>query len=498
MRHARAHLFLLGLLGLCLFLPHLFLLSLPFYWDELGQYVPASLDLFQHGWWIPRSTLPNVHPPGLMTYLAGVWSVTGYSILATRAAMLVLGTMTAWLAFLLAVRLGRGTQGWPAFSAVLFLCSSPLFFTQSMMAQLELPAALFTLLALLLFLDGRWRWAALACVGLVLVKETGLVVPAAFGAWLCYERKPRAALWFVLPLGVLGAWLLVLYQSTGHLLGNAEFARYNAFFSLHPVRAAAALLRRLYYLLFAEFHWIGALALWFAWRRTRLFSSREWRIIALVAGAHILVVSLFGGAVLERYLLPVLPLLYVAVAVACTTLPGRAKLLVPVALCAGLVIANFWNPPYPFPFENNLAMVDFVHLQQAAAEYVDHLPPDLPVSTAWPLTDALRRPEFGYVQRPHPVQALEDFRPSEVARADSPYLVLYCRTWDPEHGLLRLSWVEEFLRRYYDYEPPVTGEFADGLLGYIPLVRSPLRGQWAEIFRRQNATGQKAAKQAAF
>ncbi len=35
---------------------------------------------------------------------------------------------------------------------------------------------------------------------------------------------------------------------------------------------------------------------------------------------------------------------------------------------AGLFAGLFFNPPFPFPYENNLAMVDFVQLQRAAAQ----------------------------------------------------------------------------------------------------------------------------------
>src|SRR5216684_133947 len=76
--------------GFALFvlLSHATLLKLPFFWDELGQFVPAALDIFRSGAWIPYSTVPNVHPPAVMAYLAAVWTVAGYSIAATRLAML--------------------------------------------------------------------------------------------------------------------------------------------------------------------------------------------------------------------------------------------------------------------------------------------------------------------------------------------------------------------------------------------------------------------------
>src|SRR4051812_4014435 len=72
------------------FLAHLPLLKVPFFWDEAGQFVPAALDLFQHGWWLPHSVRPNVHPPGVMLWLAAVWTVGGYSIAGTRLGMLAL------------------------------------------------------------------------------------------------------------------------------------------------------------------------------------------------------------------------------------------------------------------------------------------------------------------------------------------------------------------------------------------------------------------------
>ena len=74
-------------------------------------------------------------------------------------------------------------------------------------------------------------------------------------------------------------------------------------------------------------------------------------------------------------------------------------------MMAGLVAGMFINPPFPFPYENNLAMVNFVNLQADAARFVEQRYPGATVYTAWPLTAALRRPEFGYVD--HPLRAVE-------------------------------------------------------------------------------------------
>ena len=91
-------------------------LHLPYFWDELGQFIPASLDIFQTGDWVPVTTSPNIHPPGVMVYLASVWKIFGgeHSILATRLAMLAMAAFGVLGSFLLAIRLGRGTPGYPA------------------------------------------------------------------------------------------------------------------------------------------------------------------------------------------------------------------------------------------------------------------------------------------------------------------------------------------------------------------------------------------------
>ena len=145
-----------------------------------------------------------------MAYLALLWSIFGYSIVATRIAMLLVAALGALVTFLLGIELARGATGTPAFAALALLCLSPLFFAQSMLAQLDMPAMCLSILALLLFLQNRFRASAVACVALVLVKETGVVVPALFGCWLLLVEgwnDARQALWFLLPFPGLLIWL---------------------------------------------------------------------------------------------------------------------------------------------------------------------------------------------------------------------------------------------------------------------------------------------------
>jgi len=480
--------FFFGSFAVVVFLTHAPYFSLPYFWDELGQFVPAALDIFLHGWWVPHSAVPNAHPPGVMAYLAAVWKIFGYSIPATRAAMLVLASGTALFTFLLAIRLCRGLPGAPALAPLLLLLLDPLFYMQSMMAQLDMPAMLFTVLALLLFLEDRHVAAALACVALVLAKETGALLPLMFAGILLFDR-PRAkyAAYYLAPFAVLAVWFFVLWRTTGQLFGDAGFTHYNLGYALHPVRAAICLIRRIYYLFIDNFRWAGSIAIFLAVKRTRIFATREWKITGLFFGAHVVMVSVLGGAELERYLLPVLPLLYIAMGAAWSTLRPIWRNAGLLTVAAGLLIGLFVNPPYPFPFENNLAMVDFVELHRDASKYLEATYPDKTIYTAWPLTGALRDPAFGYVTKKLATFETSDLGDSTLNRLDPKgvdVLVLYSRTWEPSWSVLRWPIVERFLRHFYLYEPQMDAGQVHDHFGLFQVRRWTQRGQWIEIYGR--------------
>jgi hypothetical protein len=458
-------------------------LSMPYFWDELGQFVPASLDIFQHGDWVAKSTLPNVHPPGVMAYLALTWKIFGYSIPATRFAMLFMASAGVLFSFLLAIRLSQNAPGAPAFAAAAFLIATPMFFTQSMMTNLDMPAMVFTALALLLFLDNRLIPCVAVCTVLVLMKETSISTPFVLALWMIFrEKRIRESLYFLVPAIALGVWLVVLHRATGHWLGNEEFAKYNVSDSLRIGHILALLYRRAYFLFFADGLWIGAIVLFIGWRNLR---SREWNLALMVAGAQILLVSILGGAGLDRYTMPALPVLYAAMAVAGSALPTTWRAVTRGAMIATLIIGLWWNPPYPFSFENNLAMTDFVHLQQSAASYLDYQAPNARIASAWPFTDELRRPEFGYVHRPLKVEQIEDFRLESFAALDRKkidVLVVYCRVWALDGGALDIAWLRSYLDRVWGIHRQATPEQIRSTLGFVPVIRWDRRGQWIEIY----------------
>jgi 4-amino-4-deoxy-L-arabinose transferase-like glycosyltransferase len=471
---------------LLVFVAHVPYFGLPYFWDELGQFVPAALDILHDGAWIPHSTVPNAHPPAVMAYLALVWRIAGYSIAATRLAMLTLGAAAVVFTYFLGRELAQDHA--PAILGALFLLLDPLFYTQSMLAQLDMPAMLFTLLSLWLFLTDRHAASAVACTALVLAKETGALLPLIFIVTLYRDpARSKYAPYYLAPFAALAVWFFALWRSTGYLFGDPGFTHYNTLYSLNPVRAAVALLRRFYYLFMADFRWVGALAILFAWKRSGIFATRGWKITWRFIAAHILLVSLLGGATLERYLLPVLPLVYIAMGGAFQLLAPRWRYAGVAIVAAGLVAGLFVNPPFPFPYENNLAVADFVQLHRSAAQFLEQAYPSKIVYTAWPLTQALRNPAFGYVERPMSAAETSDLHVSTLLALDPhsvDVLVLYSRTWEPRWGVLQWPAVREFLSRFYEYEREMTPAEVRAHFGLVPVQRWTRRGQWIEIFAR--------------
>jgi len=168
-------------------------------------------------------------------------------------------------------------------------------------------------------------------------------------------------------------------------------------------------------------------------------------------------------------------------------LPPLWRTVAIATAAAGLFAGLFINPPFPFPFENNLAMVDFVALHRTAAQFLEKNAADKAIYTAWPLTAALRNPAFGYVGEGLGVVETSDLRYSTLQKIDplaADMLVLYSRTWEPSWGVLRWRAVQEFLKRFYAYEPEMDSAAVRAHFGLQEVARWSRRGQWIEVYAR--------------
>lgn len=419
-----------------LVLAHAPLLRLPYFWDEAGYYVPVAHDLYLTGSPIPFSTPSNAHPPLIMAWLALIWHIFGYSVLVTRLAMLFVAAFSLLGLF----RFSRfATNLSLAWVVVALVAAYPVFFVQSSLAQVDLPAAGFTFWALLAYLEehpgemGLWFSAA------ALAKETAIMVPLALFGWHVLTsflpaqwkrlRVPAARrirlLHLLIPVVPLAAWFAYHRLKTGFFLGNPDFFRYNVSFTLNPLRIPLAFVVRLW----QTFGYMGLYVLSIATLLAMLNSlrAREKATCALIAPwqqsafafllfAYLLFVSAVGGAVLARYLLPVLPV-FILMAVSKLAEHMRYWKLVVAAIAMAFIGALFSSPPYAFSLEDNLAYRDYIVMHVDAARFLAMREPDARVLTAWPASDELSRPGLGYVNQPFSVVRIEDFTTAQIEHA---------------------------------------------------------------------------------
>ncbi|MGH9404629.1 MAG: glycosyltransferase family 39 protein [Terriglobia bacterium] len=527
----KSRLELLGLVSLvfgALLVLHLPFLLLPYFWDEAGYYVPAALDFYRHGLLIPRLTLPTGHTPLVIVYLGAVWHLIGFSPASTRVAMILIAAAAVVATYALACQV-RGREA--GFWAAALLALSPLFFAQSSLVFLDLAAALFTTLAVLFALRRRWGMVALTVSLAVLSKETAIIVlPVVWMFMLFRARERHARAWTLstIPVAVLVAWALYYRSRTGFWTGNAGYLQYNLYGAMTPLHAARSLVARIAEILVQGFNWVvvaGAVAgAWWVRRRRKgetdrgdhsplprgegvrgtqagegsfslLGPSRSQVtfgdfvfLSAGLIGVYIVVLSVVGGAILPRYMLPAFPVSYVLIIAFMMRLPKHASRALCLVALACFVSSWFINPPYPFPYEDNLAYASFIRLHQRAAKFLETLPGDPTILTAWPATDELKTPFLGYVSHPLHVVPVEDFTPA--ALADPPrfdVLYIYSRQWAPAgNWFATVRPLRTIARRFYAYGPAEKPAALAACLHLRLLKQFRERGQWVKIYAALN------------
>jgi 4-amino-4-deoxy-L-arabinose transferase-like glycosyltransferase len=299
----------------------------------------------------------------------------------------------------------------------------------------------------------------------------------------------------LIPLIPLALWYAFHYARTGFVFGNPEFFRYNVKATMQPLRVLLALVLRLWQV-------VGYLNLYFltvaamlAMRlpplrdngeeRQRIPLDVQFSFLAVIA-AYVLAMSFVGGAVLARYMLPVVPLVILLFV---STLRRRVRLWRSVVAIVALafVVALFVNPPYGFSIEDNLAYRDYILLHQHAEDFVEARYPMARVLTAWPASDELSRPYLGYVTRPMRVFRIEDFTVEQLMaasdlRSNFDVALVFSTKYEPPH-----PWFDHWRRwqrwktQFFGYHRDVPAAAAAQILGGRVVYSDARRGQWVGV-----------------
>ena len=502
-------LLLLGLGFTALLLLHAPLLRLPYYWDEAGYYIPAARDLFLSGSLIPLSTPSNAHPPLIMAYLAFAWKAAGFRIVVTRIAMLIVAVFALAGVFRLARKVANGEVAW-----VTTICTAlyPVFFAQSTIAHVDLAAAGLTFWGWRAHFDNR-PWMAMAWFALAaLAKETAILVPLAIFGWELIGRIPRLRktglfreqrLGDSLPLLVsvvpLAIWFAYHRSRTGFIFGNPEFFRYNVQATIQPLRIALALALRTWQVV----GYMGlilpvVLAIVLMWKppvkdrggdRPRIALPVQFEFYAVIV-AYTVAMAMIGGAVLGRYMLPVVPLVIIVCISTVWRRVRRWKYVVAVVIL-GFLTALFINPPNGFAMEDNLAYADYIVLHQRAEHFLENRYPNAHVLTAWPANDEITRPYLGYVLRPLRVVRIEDFSVEQIMsaadmRSQFDVALVFSTKYDPprawfQHWQQWQQWKTRFFGYHRDLPPAAIAQILGGNIVYLERKR----GQWIAVIEME-------------
>jgi hypothetical protein len=504
-----------------IFLLHIPLLQLPYFWDEAGYYVPAARDLLLSGSLIPHTTVSNAHPPLVLAWIALWWKCVGYAPLVTRSAMLMVAAFSLLGVFRLADR-AANTQ--VAIASTLCTALYPVFFAQSSLGQVDLAAAGLTFWGLCACLEDRPAAVAIWFSLAALAKETAILAPVALAGWEvlrfvipkrgalrglwkdadCADSEPggrvaRRVLPLLVPLLPLMLWYAYHYARTGYVFGNPEFFRYNVAATLSPLRFLMALALRLWQA-FGYLHlWLLTLGMLLAMllppvkddgvERPRIAIPVQ-MIFLVVVKVYVIAMALIGGAVLARYMLPAVPLVII---VAISTLRRRLRYWsAAVAVVAvAFVAAWFWNPPYGFSPEDNLAYRDYVVLHQNGERFLEARYPMAHALTAWPASDELTRPWLGYVTRPVRVVRIEDFSLEEVLsaadyRSHFEVALVFSTKYEPAHPLLERwkAW-ENLKRRFFGFHRDLPLVAIAQILGGRIVFSEEHKGQWVAVIEME-------------
>jgi hypothetical protein len=193
-------------------------------------------------------------------------------------------------------------------------------------------------------------------------------------------------------------------------------------------------------------------------------------VFAVVLLANIFAESALGGAVLARYMLPVVPLV---ILVCVSTMHRRLRLWIwwVAVICVAFVIQLFVPPPYRIAPEDTLLYRDYVLLHKAAADELSGRYAHARILTAWPASDELTRPFLGYVKQPLNVVTIENFSPLQIERASQAtdqFDVAYMFTtkWQPLRPWLRgLAFGNRLQERFFDYHEDLPPHTAADILG---------------------------------
>jgi len=385
------------------------ILNVPAYWDEM-RWAGESFRLAE---WPLVAVFPGFrpaqafagHPPGIHLLLAVAAKVAGSTMQTAHLVAIAFGAIGLCFTYLLGARI---FDRWTGAVAALLLFCCPMYFAQSGMFLADVPVAALSTGCVYFVLMRRTR-AYLACaIAMVLVKETAAAIVLAMLAYDMFvaehERSARlrAAGRHLVPLLVLGIFVMWQKIVTGSwwLIYDEPFETSSFSTTLGTIARQGWAIATCVFV--EQWRWLMSVPLAMllladpgARRR------RELWLLGLIALCGSVPYAFAGNFFLPRYLMPILPLFFVATAWAVRRL---IQSLGPRTLvAAGLLSVMVWSlaaRPFSGTAELNMRYLDVVRVHQAMASAIERDFASARVLTVWPHLPELGIPQLGYVRAP--------------------------------------------------------------------------------------------------
>ena len=378
-------------------------LSTPYWWDEGAVYAPGAKWVLEHGFDVRPGVFPadlsRGHTALFYWILAGAYRVMGAGPVAGHAVTFVF----AWMALVFTYALGRHLFGWRAGAlAAVLLVASPLFQTMASMALPEMAMTALTAASFYAYARGRIALSAAIGTVLVLVKEVGVACPLAIAGAVALEalrhreragiRRTAIALVPVLVLAIFfvdqkvaEGWFVLPY--------HAELFHEQHSLVLQLVRVVASI--------FADGRWVALLAAIAIAISRRAALARPWREHREVLTAFALFTAMnlaFFAKMffLERYVLPVH--VYACIAIAGCLVIERPRW---PAFAAVITIAiALFRRSAGTDMASGETTFRYLHEVRAHEALFHRIEGSPVILTDWPVTDELRFPFLGWIDRP--------------------------------------------------------------------------------------------------
>jgi hypothetical protein len=412
------------LLSFCFFAALVFfaklpILDVPYYWDEMAWVSQArwlsEVNLLRA---LPGLRAPDAfwgHPPGLHLTLASLAKIFGYSIVLSHLIPVCFAFIGVWFTFLLGRLLYDAKTG---FFAALFLFLSPMYFAQSGMFLADLPVASLGIMSVYFALRRNYPAYLLSATYMVFIKETSIALLVALLLYLFLRTRPKTKenllvlVKYSIPLFLIGLFFVWQKLTTGHF-----------FFIYDPLKFNIKLFELTPRSIFDQFAWITNLV--FIEQHRYIFSALVVANLVINKSSRgrpelwlYFFICLFSGYsflvlfFLPRYLLPVLPYLYLLGAWSLMELVKPAAWKTPAAVVTlSAMIWSLATQPFAGSAEFNLRYLDVVRLHKEMCEFIASEFPDARILTAFPHTVELQNPHLGYVKESLsviPVHAKQD------------------------------------------------------------------------------------------